>query len=251
MTKDEAYAQADEEENIEDSGVIEKTEWIGQIQKPVKPIPEEVEIEPIAEIKPIEDDANKGSIDKVLDGIREKLPSVPGLDVNDLVEKFIDSDPILSSTFKVYQAIIDNKDGLFSEKDVETAKNNLRVQRENMIKQYKEEFNKSVDIIKSCYKEISEGIVALVKTIKEGIEGMLQPDVIVAGSATGVPNPIKEKIKISQLKTTATIQLNQLTTSSVTLLHESAKIGFVLPEVVLESINGLTTLSSTIKLIPV
>ena len=72
------------------------------------------------------------------------------------------------------------------------------------------------------------------------------PDVIVVGTATGVPNPIKEALKFVQLLNTINTQVNQLKISCINLLNELANIRVTVPEPIKIAIRGIITLSAIV-----
>lgn len=100
------------------------------------------------------------------------------------------------------------------------------------------------------YSDLKNGIEDIKTSVTNTTASNAVPAVIVAGSATGTPNPAYSAIDNIQKKHVLQMSLRGLKKSARKMLTTAANIGFEVPDSTMTMIDGLTDISKTIDSIP-
>lgn len=101
-----------------------------------------------------------------------------------------------------------------------------------------------------AYSDLKTGIEDIKTSIANTTAANTVPAVIVAGSATGTPNPAYAVIDNAQKKHVLQMNMRGLKKSARKILTTGANMGFIVPDSTLTMIDGLADISSTIDSIP-
>lgn len=101
-----------------------------------------------------------------------------------------------------------------------------------------------------AYFDLKNGIEDIKTSITNTTASNTVPAVIVAGSATGTPNPAYSVIDNAQKKHVLQMNMRGLKKSARKMLTTAANIGFEIPDSEMTMIDGLADISKTIESIP-
>lgn len=126
---------------------------------------------------------------------------------------------------------------------------------EQMVEYYtvgigKQTIDTLVNDFNEAYSDLKSGIEDINTAIANTTASNAIPAVIVAGSATGAPNPAYAAIDNIQKKHVLQMNLRGLKKSARKMLTTAANIGFEVPDTVMNMIDGLAEVSKTIDSIP-
>lgn len=199
-----------------------------------------------------EDDPMKETKD-LLDQLRNKMPSIPGLDAKTLAEKFIEKDPKIQAALQPYKDIIDQ-----IEQQTGEYKNMTDEEREAKKQKVKDDMEKQIMILVDQYtrifQEYVDKIIAAYNELKTTVENIISGlPVAIASIGTGISIPTSTAAAIGQAKTLLTQLSNdmaKLDGCCMIILSSASQIGFPLPSVVtgtMASISGISTIIQTLK----
>ena len=242
-----------QDDNIEFTGEDEQTEVCGNSrhailrQEPAEPT-KDVEVSdgnaPAGEDDPMKE--TKG----LLDQMRNKMPSIPGLDAKTLAEKFIDKDPKIQAVLQPYKDIIDQieqKTGEYknlTDEELEAKKqkvqDDMKKQVDILVDQYTRIFQEYVDRMLAAYNELKT-------TVENIISGL---PVAITSIGTGIAIPTSTAAAIGQAKTLLTQLSNdmaKLDGCCMTIASSASQIGFPLPGVVTGVMSSISAVSGIIQ----
>lgn len=242
-----------DDDNIEYTEKPEQSEFCGNSQHAVAV---EVAAEKTQDVEVSDGNAPAGSDDpmkatkSLLDQLRNKMPSIPGLDAKTLAEKFIENDPKIQAVLQPYKDIIDQIESnaeeykSMSEEDKaakkQKAKDDMEKQVTILVDQYTRIFQEYVDKIIAAYNEL--------KTCIENIMSGLPP--AIASIGAGIAMPTSSAAAIGQAKSLLTQlsnDMSKLDGCCMTILSSAMQIGFPLPGVVTGTIASISAVSGIIQ----
>lgn len=231
------------EENIEDSGVVERSEWTGSTQHSISSpadIQEDIEVN-------VTEKAGTGdsSAQAILQKLRDSQISIPGLpSLDDIVENYISKVKPYQRMIQPYKNLIDNAR---SEEERQRYINDMNEQMRQLKSSIKEQFQERLDNIKADYKTIKESVTDLPTTISTFATNLALPKVIVTGTAAGVPNVSTIISELMTFKTQMFNIINQLTSAATRILNNAVAMCIELPAGVLDSINAIVSIRALIS----
>lgn len=242
-----------QDDNPEYTGEDEQTEVCGNSrhailrQEPAEPT-KDVEVSD-GNAPAGEDDPMKETKD-LLDQLRNKMPSIPGLDAKALAEKFIEKDPKIQAVLQPYKDIIEQ-----IEQQVGEYKNMTDEQLEAKKQKVKEDMEKQIMILVDQYtrifQEYVDKIIAAYNELKTTVENLISglPAAITSIGA-GIAMPTSSAAAIGQAKSLLTQLSNdmaKLDGCCMTIASSATQIGFPLPSVVTGMMSSLSVVSGIIQ----
>lgn len=106
-------------------------------------------------------------------------------------------------------------------------------------------------MIKSAYSSIVNNIKLIKENAANASATATIPQTIVAGAATGAPNPAYALLEQKQKKNNLDCMLANVKSDFITLLGAANSIGYQVPPFVLSLADQVATVDSTINAIPV
>ena len=186
----------------------------------------------------------------LLDQLRNKMPSIPGLDAKALAEKFIEKDPKIQAVLQPYKDIIEQ-----IEQQVGEYKNMTDEQLEAKKQKVKEDMEKQIMILVDQYtrifQEYVDKIIAAYNELKTTVENLISglPAAITSIGA-GIAMPTSSAAAIGQAKSLLTQLSNdmaKLDGCCMTIASSATQIGFPLPSVVTGMMSSLSVVSGIIQ----
>ena len=176
----------------------------------------------------------QNAIDRLINS--DEQIEIPGLDFDSIV------DNIVETNFK------DKLDALTDPEEWERVKNELL----EYYKTYgKQAIQEKINDIKSAFADIKAQVKYIQEAVTNTIASNAVPSVITVGTATSTPNPVYFMLDNANKKNTLMGMLKSAEDSAVKLLNAAINICFQVPDTVMTTINGLTTVKTVINTIPV
>lgn len=114
----------------------------------------------------------------------------------------------------------------------------------------KSAINGMINDFNEAYSDLKIGIEDIKTSIANTTASNTVPAVIVAGSATGTPNPAYSVIDNTQKKHVLQMNMRSLKKTARKILTTGANMGFEVPDEIMAMIDGLVDISSSIDAIP-
>ena len=194
-----------------------------------------------------------------VEGILNKFGSkgnLPGLDLKTVINNYIEQQfgPYLDQIQKLEEAKA-AKDKANEGKSKEQIKKENQEKRKAIVKQYTDQltvdFRLKISMIKSAYSSIVNNIKLIKENAANASATATIPQTIVAGAATGAPNPAYALLEQKQKKNNLDCMLANVKSDFITLLGAANSIGYQVPPFVLSLADQVATVDSTINAIPV
>lgn len=172
--------------------------------------------------------------------------NIPGLEIDSLLEDAVNNK---ISEMGVNLDDIMN-DSSITDENKKSIKHSIESIKENVRISLKPEIEKSVSEINSSYNDIISSVESMKDMITSFVANITVPKVIVAGTATGVSNPITAASEAKIFKNQIKAECRKLNNQAINLVTNADKINFKIPKTVETTLLSISAIEQLLNKIP-
>lgn len=174
-------------------------------------------------------------------------------EMQDAIDRLINSDETISIPGLDFDSVVDNivETNYKEQLDKVTHPEERKRVKDGLVNYYKnsgkQAIQEKINEIKSAFANIKSQVTNIQNAVTNAVASNAIPSVITVGTATSTPNPAYFLLDNANKKNTLMGMVKSAEDSAVKLLNAAINICFPVPDMVMTTINGLTTVKTVVN----